>query len=128
MSAASQSFGRRLERVEARVGEAADDPHLLDRGAVDLLDLADEDGEQLDVAEPHRELVDDDALAALEHVDADDVAAHRTDPGGHETERTGPVREPDAHEDARCLTHRHHLTDYCKSSGLRRCERNAPGV
>ena len=31
---------RGLERVEAGVGEATDDPDLLDRGAVDLLDLA----------------------------------------------------------------------------------------
>ena len=70
-----------------------------------------EDRDELDVGEPHRELVDDDAFAALEHVDADDVAPHRTDPGRDEAERAGPVREPDADQDARCVTHAHHLTD-----------------
>ena len=97
-------LGGRLESVEAGVGEAPDDPDLLDRRAVDLLDLADEHREQLDVAESDRELVDDDALAALEHVDADDVAAHRTDPGGHESRAhradPGARRAP-----ARLLTH-----------------------
>ena len=58
--------GRRLERVEARVGEDADASHLLDRRAVDLLDLAHEEVEAAVVAQHDGELVDGDAVAALE--------------------------------------------------------------
>ena len=92
--------GRRLERVEPRVGEVVDRAHLLDARAVDLLDLA---HEQVDrdstFAQQHRELVDRDVVAALEHVDADDVAVDRTDARGDETERARSVGEPDPHED-----------------------------
>ena len=76
-----------------------DDAHLLDGRAVDLLDLADQQVERDRLAQQHRELVDRDVVAALEHVDADDVAVDRTDPRRDEAERTGPVGEPDAHED-----------------------------
>ena len=86
---------RRLERVEAGVGEVLDRADLLDRHAVDLLDLADEEVEAAVVGDHHRELVDRDAVAPLDDVDADDVAADRTDAGGDETQRTGPVGEPD---------------------------------
>ena len=41
---------RRLERVEARVGEVVDRAHLLDAGAVDLLDLAHEQVERRSTA------------------------------------------------------------------------------
>ena len=53
------------------------------------------------VAQHDRELVDRDVVAALEHVDADDVAVDRTDARGDEPERTGTVGEPDPHEDVR---------------------------
>ena len=102
--------GGRLQGVEAGVGEVVDDPHLLDRGAVDLLDLPDQHGDQFGVGQVDGELVDGHAAVALEDVDADDVAPHRTDPGGDLAEGTGPVGQPDPHEDvSRC--HRGHLTD-----------------
>ena len=83
-----------------------DRPHLLDAHAVDLFDLADEDRDGLGVAQLHRELVDRDAVALLEHVDADDVAVDRTDARRDETECTGPVGEPDADQDVeRCSPH-----------------------
>ena len=91
---------RGLERVETGVGERADDADLLDRRPVDLLDLADHELEQSEAVERDRELVDRDVGPALEHVDADDVAADRTDPGRDETERTRTVGEPHAHEHA----------------------------
>ena len=96
---AAHERGRRLQRVEARVGEVVDHAHLLDPGAVDLLDLAHEESSELGVAELDRELVDRHALAALEHVDADDVAVDGTDARRDEAERTGPVGEPHADED-----------------------------
>ena len=92
---------RGLERVETGVGERADDADLFDRRPVDLLDLADHELEQSEAVERHRELVDGDVGPALEHVDADDVAADRTDAGRDQTERTGTVGEPHAHEHAR---------------------------
>ena len=55
-------------------------------------------GIEVDVGEPHRELVDDDALVALEHVDADDVAAHGTDARRDESQCARSVREPDAYQ------------------------------
>ena len=91
--------GRRLERVEARIGEVVDGAHLLDARAVDLFDLAHEEVECDRLAQQHRELVDRDVVAAFEHVDADDVAVDRTDPRRDEPERTGPVGEPHPHED-----------------------------
>ena len=96
---------RRLEGVEARVGEVLDDPHLLDARAVDLLDLAHEEVERIGVAQLDRELVDGDAGAVLEHVDADDVALDRADARRDEPERTGPVGEPHADEDVREFAH-----------------------
>ena len=53
------------------------------------------------VAQLDRELVDRDVVAALEDVDADDVAVDRTDARRDEPERTGPVGEPHPHEDVR---------------------------
>ena len=41
------------------------------------------------------------SVPTLEDVDADDVAAHRTDAGRDQTQRTGTVGEPHAHEHAR---------------------------
>ena len=73
--------------------------HLLDGRAVDLLDLAHEQVDAIVVAQQHRELVDRDVLAALEHVDADDVAADRADARRDQTERTRAVGEPHPHED-----------------------------
>ena len=89
-----------LERVETRIGKRADLAPLFDRRAVDLLDLAYEQRDEVLVGQQHRELVDRDVFAALEHVDADDVATDRTDTGGHQTERTRSVGKPDAHDEA----------------------------
>ncbi len=76
-----------------------DGAHLLDARAVDLLDLAHEEVEGGALAQQHRELVDGDVVAALEDVDADDVAVDRTDARRDEAERTGTVGEPHPHED-----------------------------
>ena len=75
--------------------------HLFDAGAVDLLDLAHEQVERDRPAQDDGELVDRDLVAALEHVDPDDVAVERADARGDEAERTGTVGEPDPHEDVR---------------------------
>ena len=75
-----------------------DGAHLFDAGAVDLFDLAHEEVERDRLAQQHRELVDRDVVAALEHVDADDVAVDRTDARRDETERAGAVGEPHPHE------------------------------
>ena len=90
----------RFERVEPGIGKRADLAPLLDRRAVDLFDLAHEQRDEVLVGEHHRELVDRDVFAAFEHVDADDVAADRTDTGGDQAERTRSVGEPDAHHEA----------------------------
>ena len=81
------------------IGEVLDRAHLLDADAVDLLDLADEDRHGRGVAELDRELVDRHAVALLEHVDADDVAVDGTDARRDESERPGPVGEPDPDQD-----------------------------
>ena len=91
--------GRGLERVETRVGEVVDRADLLDAGAVDLLDLTHEQVEGDLLAQQHRELVDGDVVAALEDVDADDVAFDRTDARRDQTECAGAVGEPHPHED-----------------------------
>ena len=57
------------------------------------------------VAQLDRELVDGDAGAVLEHVDADDVAVDRADARRDEPERTGPVGEPHPDEDVREFAH-----------------------
>ena len=54
---------------------------------------------QVFALERHRELVDRDVLAALEHVDADDVGADRADAGRDETERARTVGKPHAHDE-----------------------------
>ncbi len=91
--------GGRLEGVEAGVGEVVDHPHLLDGGAVDLLDLPHQHGDQLGVGQVDGELVDGHTAVALEDVDPDDVTPHGTDSGGDLTERTGPVGQPHPDED-----------------------------
>ncbi len=68
-----------LERVEARVREVADEPDLLHGCPVDLLDLPYERRDQVGTGEVDGEFVDGDVGAALQHVDADDVAAHGAD-------------------------------------------------
>ena len=68
-----------LERVEAGVGEVADEPDFLHGYPVDLLDLPYQRRHQVGTGKVDRELVDGDVRAPLEHVDADDVAAHGTD-------------------------------------------------
>jgi hypothetical protein len=94
---------RGLERVEAGIGERADDPDLLDGRAVDFLDLVHHELEQSESRQRDRELVDRDVGAAFEHVDTDDVAADRADPRRHEPERARSVRKPHPHENVRGL-------------------------
>ena len=89
----------RVERVEPGIGEAVDHPELLDRRAVDLLDLAGQQLQDVEARQHDGELVDDDALGPLEDVDADDVAADGADAGRDETEGTGPVGQPDPDQD-----------------------------
>ena len=64
---------------------------------VDLCDLGDEQVERGAVGQLDHEVVDRAAAAALEDLDADDLAPHRADPAGDGTERTRPVGQPHAH-------------------------------
>ncbi len=73
---------------------------FLDRGAVDLFDLADEQRDEIFVGEHHCEFVDRDVLAAFEHVDADDVATDGADARRDQTERARSVGKPDAYDEA----------------------------
>ena len=57
----------------------ADEPDLLHGCAVDLLDLPYQRRDQVGPGKVDGELVDCDVRAALQHVDADDVAAHGAD-------------------------------------------------
>ena len=52
------------------------------------------------------EFVDRDVLAALEHVDTDDVGADRADARRDEPERARTVRKPDAHDEANAVAAR----------------------
>ena len=63
----------------------------------DLVDLVDQevDERRAVVRELDDQLVDGSAGAALEDVDAGEVATHRTDSAGQGTEGTGTVRHPD---------------------------------
>ena len=92
-------LGRGLERVEPGIREDADPANLLDRRAVDLLDLAHHELEATVVGHDHCELVDRDPFTPFHDVDADDVGADRTDSGRDEAQRTGSVGEPDPHQD-----------------------------
>ena len=96
---ASQSVAADSSASSRGSGKASTTRNLLDRRAVDLLDLAHEELEQRRGREHDRELVDGDAFRALEHVDADDVAADGADARRDEAERTGPVGQPDPDED-----------------------------
>ncbi len=68
-----------LERVEAGIGEVADEPDFFHRDAVDLLDLPHQGGHEIRAGEIDGELVDGHVRAPLQHIDADDVAAHGAD-------------------------------------------------
>ncbi len=92
---------RRLERVEASIGEVPDDTNLLDRHSVDLLDLPYQCRHEVGIGEIDGEFVDGDVRTALEDVDADDVAADGADARRDQTERAGAVGEPHPNEDVR---------------------------
>jgi hypothetical protein len=110
----------RLQGVEAGVREVADDPHLLDGGPVHLLDLPHQDGDEVLAGQVDCELVDGHSAAALQHVDTDDVAPHRTDAGGHLAQGAGAVRQPHPHEHVGlALAHRRQVR---RSYALRACE------
>ena len=66
-------------------------PHVLQRHAVDLGDLAEQERQVVLVGELDDELVDGLALAVLDDLDRDQVAAHRPDPAGDRPERARPV-------------------------------------
>ena len=87
------------QEVEPRIGEAFDSAPRLDRHTVDLLDLAREQVDEIGTQQGDRELVDRDALALLEHVDADDVGAERTNARCDGAQRAGPIGEPDPDEE-----------------------------
>jgi len=88
-------LGRGVEGVEHRVvvgvGDGAD---VLDIDAVDLCDLGEEQLDRRAVGQLHHQLIDGLPRASFEDVDADDVAADRTDAAGDGTERTGAIGQP----------------------------------
>jgi len=90
---------RRLQRIDAGIRERTDDPDVLDRRSVDLLDLARHQVEDVRAGQDDGELVDRDPSVVLEHVDGDDVASYRTDARRDEREGAGAVGEPDPDED-----------------------------
>ncbi len=89
-----------LERVQSRVGKPIDALPLLDRRAVNLLDLTHEQLDEIHAGDDDRELVDCDMFAALEDVDADDVRTDRADPRCNESERTRTVGKPHPYDKA----------------------------
>lgn len=98
-----------VEGIEARVAELSDGDALLDRSAVDLADFADEEIDEARLRQHDGELVDRDPVAALEHLDPDDVGAERTDARSHEAQRAGPVGEPHADAQADDIVGRLHV-------------------
>ena len=93
----ADQLGGGLEGVEPGVVHGVGDrPHLFDRHAVDLAHLVHEQIDEGVVGQLDHQLVDRLAAVALEDVDADDVAPHRTDAAGHLAERTGPIGQPHA--------------------------------
>ena len=94
-----------LERVEPSDSRGiADRADVLDVDPVDLCDLVDEQIDQPRLGEGDDQLVDRASGAALEDLDADDVASHRTDPARDLAERAGTIGQPDAH---RVVLHHH---------------------
>ena len=100
--------GRSRRRGAAAVSSASsrgswsgvgDRPHLLDVDAVDLWTSS----TSRSIERPRRAGRPParrwPAGASLEDLDADDLAAHRTDPAGHLPERTGTVGQPQADDD-----------------------------
>lgn len=106
-------FGGGLQGIEAEVGKDADPANLFHGRAVDLFDLAHHEVEAAVVGDHDRELVDRNSFAPLHDVDANNVGADSTDPGGNEAQRTGSIGEPHAHKDVdfsltiagRCRSH-----------------------
>ncbi len=77
------------------VAVGAEGPHVLHVDAVDLADLADQQVEQVRLRERDDQLVDGPPAAALEDLDAHDVAPDGADAAGDLAQRTRPVGEPD---------------------------------
>ena len=97
-----QELGRGFEGGDAGVGHVAPHgTHVFDVDVLDLLDLLDEERHEVRLGQGHDEFVDGAAGARLEDVDADEVATHRADAAGDGAERTGPVRQPHAHNEDR---------------------------
>jgi hypothetical protein len=91
--------------------------HLLDEGAVDLVDLVPQQIHQMLAGKIHHELVDRPPEIAPEDVDGHDVAADRADAARHQAQGAGAVRQPDPDEIA------HHtitLGDACERRVSRR--------
>ena len=72
---------------------------MLDGDAVDRAHLRDQEVHQARVGQPDHQLVDDSPATRFEDLDAEHVAAHRADPAGDLTERTGTIGQPDAQDD-----------------------------
>ena len=94
-----QHLGR-LERVEPGIenvlGRGA---HVLHVDPVHLGDLSHEHGDEVRVGEVDDELVDDATRAALENVDADDVAAHGADAAGYRPQGARTVGQPQSYDE-----------------------------
>src|ERR1700689_5119210 len=67
-------------------------------GAVDFVDLAAQELDQMLTAELDHELVHRVAIHPLENVNGDDVPAHGPDPAGYEAQRAGTIGQGDANE------------------------------
>src|SRR5207248_772138 len=89
--------GGGVQRVEAGIAEwGGDRSHVLDVDAVDLGDLLDQEIEQRLRGQLDHQLVDGPPRPSLEDVDADDVAADRSDAAGNAAESARPVGQPEA--------------------------------
>ena len=87
------------ERGDRRVRTGAVDTADVFHGdTVDLADLVDEQVDEVGRRQADGQLVDRAAAAALEDVDADDVAVHGADPAGHLAERTRAIGQPHPHD------------------------------
>ena len=93
-------LGTRRQRHQVRIDAVTlDRPHVLDGHTVDRAHLGDQEIDEAGVGEPDDQLVDDPSATRFEDLDAEHVAAHRTDPARDLTQRAGTVGQPDAQDD-----------------------------
>jgi len=79
--------------------------HLLHGDTVDLAHLGDQQVDQAGGWQLDHELVDRLPVLALQDVDPDHVAPHRTDAAGDLPQGTGPVGKPHADDERRHYPH-----------------------